>query len=519
MPDSVVYCPAPPHNYTYVVAARCSILNSMNMILDNTYTQLPDHFYTRLAPTPVTEPKKVRINNALADFLGLDTDWLTSPEGIEVLAGNRVPAAADPIATVYAGHQFGSYNPQLGDGRALLLGEVTTANGQRYDLQLKGSGPTPYSRGGDGRSPLAPVLREYILCEAMHQLGVPSTRALAAVTTGELVTREDYLPGAVLTRVASSHIRVGTFQFFAARGDNAALQQLTDYVIARHFPKARDSDNPPLAMLQSVLHKQAELIAQWQLLGFIHGVMNTDNVLICGETIDYGPCAFMDNFDPAQVYSSIDHHGRYAYRNQPGIAHWNLAQLAQALLPLLHEREDRAIALAQQAIDGFTSLFQHAYRQGMGKKLGLTSAEAIDDTLMSDFLELLAAHRLDFTLSFRHLADLAHATQHKTEIVADLIEFPEAMSLWLGRWRKRLQADSQQPSARQAMMYRANPAFIPRNHLVDSALTKATVEGDFSEFHRLVDVLDKPWEYRVHLAEYAAPPRPDQLVAQTFCGT
>ena len=332
-----------------------------------------------------------------------------------MVAGNAVPPGAEPIATVYAGHQFGGYNPQLGDGRAILLGEVVSPDGQRFDLQLKGSGPTPYSRGGDGRSPLGPVLREYIVSEAMHRLGVPTTRALAAVSTGDMVARDRFLPGAVLARVASSHIRIGTFEYFAARRDTEALQLLADHVIERHYPEAQHSDNPVLALLEGVIARQAQLIAQWQLLGFIHGVMNTDNMLICGETIDYGPCAFMDQFNPDQVYSSIDHGGRYAYRKQPGIAHWNLSCLAQALLPVLHEDQERAVALAQNAINAFPEQFLQANTQGMARKLGLQAIGEQDTALVEDLWQLMAQHELDFTLSFRRLADLARDGRRRRE--------------------------------------------------------------------------------------------------------
>ncbi len=316
---------------------------------DNSYARLPERFYARQVPEPVAAPGPIRVNRELAARLGIDLDWLASDEGMRVVAGNAIPPGAEPMATVYAGHQFGGYNPQLGDGRAILLGEVLSPDGKRFDLQLKGSGPTPYSRGGDGRSPLGPVLREYIVSEAMYRLGVPTTRALAAVSTGDTVARDRFLPGAVLARVASSHIRIGTFEYFAARRDTEALQLLARHVIERHYPAAQHSDNPVLALLEGVIARQAQLIAQWQLLGFIHGVMNTDNMLICGETIDYGPCAFMDQFNPDQVFSSIDHGGRYAYRKQPGIAHWNLSCLAQALLPVLHEDQERAVELAQHA--------------------------------------------------------------------------------------------------------------------------------------------------------------------------
>ena len=486
---------------------------------DNSYARLPDRFYSRQPPDPVPAPGPIRVNHRLAAELGIDPDWLASDAGTAVIAGNAVPAGAEPIATVYAGHQFGGYNPQLGDGRALLLGEVLAANGKRFDLQLKGSGPTPYSRGGDGRSPLGPVLREYILSEAMHRLGVPTTRALAAVTTGAPVIRDRVLPGAVLARVAQSHIRIGTFQFFAARRDTEALRLLADHVIERHYPGLRDSDNPVLALLETVIARQAQLVARWQLLGFIHGVMNTDNMLVSGETIDYGPCAFMDAFDPAQVYSSIDHGGRYAYRNQPGIAHWNLACLANALVPLLHDEQEQAIALAQGAIDTFPDTFLEANTAGTARKLGLADAGEDDVALVEDLWRLMAEHRLDFTLAFRRLSDLADENAAGAGSVAELFEFPDAFKPWLERWLARAAGEPTSPGERQAAMYRANPVFIPRNHLVEAAIAAATERGDFGLFHQLVEVLDNPHEYNPERRRFATPPRPEEIVRQTFCGT
>lgn len=489
------------------------------ILFDNSYARLPGQFYTRLEPVPVDRPGPIRVNGELARELGLDPDWLASPEGTRVIAGNALPEGADPIASVYAGHQFGSYNPQLGDGRALLLGEVITPSGGRFDWQLKGSGPTPYSRGGDGRSPLGPVLREYVVSEAMHRLGVPTTRALAAVSTGELVMRERHLPGAVLARVASSHIRIGTFQFFAAHRDIEALQTLADHVIDRHYPDARDSDNPVEALLDGVIEAQASLVAKWQALGFIHGVMNTDNMLLCGETIDYGPCAFMDAFSANQVYSSIDHGGRYAYRNQPAIAHWNLSCLAQALLPILHEEEDEAVALAQAAIDRFPHLFLERHSAAMAAKLGLAELREDDTPLVEDLFELLEDNHLDFTLAFRRLADLAHKEGTGPGNVTELFEFPQAMQHWLARWRKRSADETAAPSARQASMYAANPALIPRNHVVEAVIEAATFHGDFEPFHALVDALAQPHAYHPNLMYYATPPRPEEIVRQTFCGT
>jgi uncharacterized protein YdiU (UPF0061 family) len=490
----------------------------MNSIpFDNSYARLPGTFFTRQAPVPVAAPRLIATNVELARQLGIDPDWLASQEGVEVVAGNTVPEGAEPLASVYAGHQFGSYNPQLGDGRALLLGEVVDASGHRYDIQLKGSGPTPYSRGGDGRSPLGPVLREYIVSEAMHVLGVPTTRALAAVTTGEQVVREEFLPGAVLARVASSHIRIGTFQYFAAHGDTESLKLLTRHVLVRHYPDALTQDNLALALLQAVMERQASLVAGWQLLGFIHGVMNTDNMLLSGETIDYGPCAFMDDFKADRVFSSIDHGGRYAYRNQPGIAHWNLACLAQCLLPLLHDDNDEAVALAQAQVDRFPALFLEAHTRGIAKKLGLAEVAENDNALIEELFDTMGEQGLDFTLTFRRLADLAD--EGSANQVGGLFEIPDALLPWLARWRDRLQQETASPAERQAGMYRANPVFIPRNHLVEEAIAAATREKDLAPFHELLDVLHNPFEYRAELRRFATPPRPEQAVRQTFCGT
>jgi uncharacterized protein YdiU (UPF0061 family) len=484
---------------------------------DNSYSRLPEHFYSRLAPTAVAEPGPIRVNRALADYLGIDADWLSSPEGTAAIAGNAVPEGAEPLATVYAGHQFGSYNPQLGDGRAILLGEVIAGDGKRFDIQLKGSGPTPYSRGGDGRSPLGPVLREYIVSEAMHALGIPTTRALAAVTTGEPVVRERFEPGAILARVASSHLRIGTLQFFAARGDLEALKTLVDHVLARHYPDA-EGDNRALTLLNYVIDAQARLVARWQLVGFIHGVMNTDNMLLCGETIDYGPCAFMDSFNPDTVFSSIDHGGRYAYRNQPGIAHWNLAVLAQTLLPLLDKDQDKAVELAQTTVDGFPEAFMAAHTRGLGHKLGLADVTGDDTSLIEDLFTVMAEQELDFTLTFRHLADLADPESDAAKI-GDLFTVPEPLAAWIARWQSRLAQEASTPAERQRGMYRANPAFIPRNHQVQAAISAAQDDSDFSVFHRLVERLDNPTQYSEADSDLAVPPKPEQVVRATFCGT
>lgn len=489
------------------------------MLFDNSYARLPERFYTRLHPTPVSAPTLVRVNTELASHLGFDPSWLRSAEGVAVIAGNRIPEGADPIATVYAGYQFGGWVPQLGDGRAILLGEVIGSDGVRYDIQLKGCGRTPYSRNGDGRAPLGPVLREYIVSEAMAALGIPTSRVLAAVSSGEQVFRESVEPGGVLVRVAQSHIRIGTFQYFASQHDVDSLRLLADHVIQRHYPEAAQAENPYRAMLDSVIAQQAGLIASWQLVGFIHGVMNTDNMLISGETIDYGPCAFMDAFDPAAVFSSIDRNGRYAYNNQPAIAHWNLAGLAQALLPLLERDQNRALTMAQDSIDAFPEIFQNAYLQGISKKLGLTGSRADDQALIDDFLTLMTEQRSDFTLTFRGLSELVNPGPETAIDLGTLFELPDAFTPWLSRWHNRLATDARDNMACQADMLAVNPAFIPRNHLVEAAIQAATVNQDFEPFHNLVDLLAAPYDYHPRHARYATPPRPDQMVRQTFCGT
>jgi protein adenylyltransferase len=487
---------------------------------DNSYARLPERFFARLPPTPVAGPRLIRLNEALARQLGLDAEGLASPEAVAVLAGNRVPHAGEPLAMAYAGHQFGAFVPQLGDGRAILLGEVVDAEGVRRDIQLKGSGPTPFSRNGDGRAALGPVLREYIVSEAMVALGIPTTRSLAVVTTGETVRREMPLPGAVLTRVASSHIRVGTFQFFAVRGDVDAVRRLADHVIARHYPEAAGAANPYRVLLEQAIARQADLIAQWLLVGFIHGVMNTDNMSIAGETIDYGPCAFMDSYDPATVYSSIDSVGRYAYGNQPSIARWNLARFAEAVLPLLGEDKDAAIQQANEALDGFGARFETAYTQGLRRKLGLLQAQADDLSLAQDLLERMAQNKADFTLTFRHLCEAAAGPDGDAS-VRKLFTDPTAYDAWAEAWRRRLADDGTATAhERMAVMRAANPAAIPRNHLVQEAISAAVNNSDFAPFEELVAVLARPYaDLPATLARYADPPMPDQVVRQTFCGT
>ena len=472
---------------------------------DNSYAKLPDRFYTRLAPTPVRAPELIRVNDALARDLGIDPDALASPEGVAVLAGNAVPPGADPLAQAYAGHQFGGWSPQLGDGRAILLGEVVGCDGLRRDIQLKGAGRTPYSRMGDGRAWLGPVLREYIVSEAMHALGIPTTRALAAVTTGEIVLRERPLPGAVLARVAQSHIRVGTFQFFASRQDSEGLRTLTEHVIERHYPWAET----PLDLLNAVIARQARLVAQWMGLGFIHGVMNTDNTAISGETIDYGPCAFMDAYHPETVYSSIDHHGRYAYNNQPDILVWNLAQFATCLLPLMDADTNEAIEAATAAVNDFAPQFQAAWTDVFRAKLGLNSAEDEDAQLAHAFLDAMTAGRADFTNAFRGLAGGASGAAFTD---------PAPYQDWHTLWVARLACEGAVPEDRAAALKAANPAFIPRNHRVEEAIA-AAVNGDLGPFERLVTVLARPFDDQPDHADLLAPPTRYEEVTQTFCGT
>ncbi|MCG7362413.1 YdiU family protein [Roseomonas sp. ACRSG] len=485
-------------------------------VFDNSYARLPERFFARLNPTPVSAPALVRVNAALAESLGLDPAALASPDGVAILAGNSIPPGAEPIAQAYAGHQFGGFSPQLGDGRAILLGEVLGRDGQRRDIQLKGSGPTPFSRQGDGRAALGPVLREYIVAEAMAALGIPTTRALAAVTTGETVRRETALPGAMLTRVAASHIRVGTFQYFAARGDEEAVRLLADYCIDRHYPQVAAAPNRYLALLEAVVAAQADLVARWMLIGFIHGVMNTDNTTISGETIDYGPCAFMDAYDPATVFSSIDYYGRYAYGNQPPVVQWNLARLAECLLPLLAEDEEAALAAARQALTGFAPRFEDAWNTGLCRKIGLSSAEEGDVALAQALLDLMAAQKADFTLTFRALCGAALGDDAAARA---LFSDPAGYDDWAARWRQRLEREQATPEVRAAALRAVNPLFIPRNHRVEAALNAAVSFGDYGPFETLLDVLSRPFEDQPGRESFSLPPEPAEMVQQTFCGT
>lgn len=487
----------------------------------NSYAELPAHFFSRLAPTPVSQPEIILLNENLAKDLDLDIDFLRSKSGVAMLAGNQVPPGADPLAMVYAGHQFGGWVPQLGDGRALLLGEVCSANGKRFDIQLKGSGPTPYSRQGDGRAWLGPVLREYIVSEAMAAFSIPTTRALAALATGETVLRESALPGAILARVALGHIRVGTFEYFAARRDVNALRILADYVLQRQYPEIIDSQNPYDMLLEAVMRRQARLVAQWQGVGFIHGVMNTDNMSISGETIDYGPCAFMDIYDPNQVFSSIDQMGRYAYRNQPGIAQWNLAMLAQSLLPLMDDDSDAALERAQDMINQYPDIYTEQYLRVMRAKLGLTQAQDDDTALIEDLLNIMHEQKLDFTNTFRLLVDLFDRDQ-----MAEKVQVPsgqnvlqtESFQNWMGRWHERLANEESGRALQSELMQSSNPVYIPRNHQVERVI-KAALEDDFAPLHKLHRILTEPFTEQVQAQEYTRLPGDDEVVRYTFCGT
>jgi uncharacterized protein YdiU (UPF0061 family) len=495
---------------------------------DNTYARLPDRFFSRVSPTPVRAPRLIKVNHALAAAMGANAADLESPAGVQWLAGNRVPEGAEPIALAYAGHQFGSFVPQLGDGRAVLLGEVVGADGVRRDVQLKGAGPTPYSRRGDGRAALGPVLREYVVSEAMAALGIPTTRALAAVTTGEPVARERWLPGGVFTRVAASHVRVGTFQFFAARDDVDALARLTKYGLARHYPHAVGSGNDAIALLEQVILAQGSLVAKWLGVGFVHGVMNTDNTSIAGETIDYGPCAFLDEYDPNKRFSSIDEGGRYAYVNQPRIALWNVMRLAESLLPLFAEDPAEAVRIAEGRLARFPGAFESAYGAVLAAKLGLTVRadpdEAESDRLLAeDLLQRLAASGVDFTLFFRRLCASA-ASPDADGATASLFANEGAFHEWAARWRERaaLEDPAFEPRARAAAMRRVNPAFIPRNHRVEELIAAAVEKDDFAPFERLLDAVTRTFDDREgepEIAALATPPKPEERVLRTFCGT
>ena len=488
--------------------------------LENSYLQLPDSLYVRTVPTPVRGPSLLRYNHDLAAELGLDTPPLIHPSSVEIFAGNRIPAGAQPIALAYAGHQFGHFVPLLGDGRAVLLGEVVDRNGVRRDIQLKGAGRTPFSRNGDGRAALGPVLREYILGEAMHGLGIPTTRALAMVTSGEGVHREQLEPGAILTRVASSHIRVGTFEYLGQRGNRHDLRALADYVIQRHYPQCAACQAPYPALLTALAQRQGTLIAQWLLVGFIHGVMNTDNMAISGETIDYGPCAFMDAFNPGQVYSAIDRYGRYAYDQQPDIGYWNLNQLANSLLPLLAETIPAAREVAQQALDAYQQTFVATWESGLCAKIGLGREEQRpeDKTLALNFLKCLDRGQADFTNSFRQLSEVDFTSPLLDEPLRQQFSDPALFDTWAKEWRARLaQAPLSAPLRRQQMRG-VNPAYIPRNHRVQQTI-EAVQAGNLLPLDELLTVVSRPYADHPELAAYRKGPTPAEQVLRTFCGT
>ena len=482
----------------------------------HTYGALPERFYSRVNPTPVANPELVVFNTRLAEELGLNAAAVER-EAAAMFSGNHPPEDASPVAMAYAGHQFGGFVPQLGDGRAILLGEIKGRDGILHDIQLKGAGATRFSRSGDGRAVIGPMLREYLVSEAMHALGVPTTRSLAVVTTGEKVYRDRALPGAILTRVAASHVRVGTFQYFASRGDHEGLRVLLDYVIARHYPETRTAESPALAVLKEVARRQVDLITRWMLIGFIHGVMNTDNMAISGETIDYGPCAFMDEYDPKTVFSSIDSLGRYAYTNQPAIAQWNLARFAETLIGLIDPDTDKAIALATGVLEPFIDQFDDLFLSGMRRKLGLAAAEDADGELIRTLLTLMQESRADFTLTFRRLA-LTAGDPAQQPLLRELFLPTSNIDGWLREWRARLTRETRVASDRAADMRASNPAYIPRNHRVEAALTAAE-SGDYTPFKKLLSILQRPHEDQPEASEYGLPPQPQERVLQTFCGT
>jgi serine/tyrosine/threonine adenylyltransferase len=495
-----------------------SVFEARTFMNRSSYAGLPERFFARVNPIPVAEPRLLRFNGALSAELGLDLADLDAEALAGLFSGNVIPRNVEPVAMAYAGHQFGQFVPQLGDGRAILLGEALDRAGLRRDIQLKGSGRTPYSRGGDGRAALGPVLREYLVSEAMHALGIPTTRALAAVATGETVFRGEALPGAILTRVAASFVRVGTFQYFAARNDVDAVRRLADYVIDRHYPEVKNQQQPYLALLRAVTCAQASLIASWMHVGFIHGVMNTDNMAVSGETIDFGPCAFLDSYDPATVFSSIDQQGRYAYGNQPHAAVWNLARFAETLLPIIDATAERAVELAGEALATFATRFSELSLTGVRRKLGLRTSEDGDAALAEDLLDAMQRNQADFTLTFRRLCEASEGEAGDAG-VRTLFANPREYDQWAARWRARLAREPLEPRARAEAMRQINPAFIPRNHRIEQVITAAVEGQDFEPFAKLCAVLSQPYVSREGFESYADPPQPGERVLQTFCGT
>src|SRR6056297_2136387 len=477
---------------------------------DNSYARLPEAFYARLDPVPVRGPKLVVFNAELARILGLNADVLNSDEGAAIFSGNTLPKGAEPLAQAYAGHQFGSFT-MLGDGRAILLGEQVTPEGERFDIQLKGSGMTPFSRRGDGRAALGPMLREYIISESLHALGVPTTRSLAVVTTGEPVYRETALKGAILTRTALSHLRVGTFEYAAARGDLDNLRALADYTIQRHFPHLAADANPYLALLSEVSDRQASLVARWMLIGFIHGVMNTDNTSLCGETIDYGPCAFMDAYDPNTVFSSIDHNGRYAYNNQPKIAEWNLYRFAETLLPLIHKDKEESIKMAKNVLEDFQKTYKDNWILGMRKKLGIFNEEKEDLDIINELLGIMESNKADYTNTF---VELTLDETEKTSLFSN-----EEFRNWYKKYKGRLKRQNYSQKEYKKVMRKSNPSIIPRNHQVEKAIEAAVKESDYTVIKNLLEALSNTHEYLEDYEEYMAPPEPSPFPYKTYCGT
>ena len=476
---------------------------------DNTYIHLPKAFYTELSPVPVRKPEMVIFNAPLSTDMGLDFSGISTDVKAALFSGNIMPEGSEPLAQAYAGHQFGHFT-MLGDGRAIVWGEHITPSGQRLDIQFKGSGPTPYSRGADGRAVLGPMLREYIISEAMHALNIPTTRSLAVVTNGEKVYRETGLPGAILTRIASSHIRVGTFEYAALQQDKGIIQTLVDYTIDRHYPWIKEEQNKTLSLLKAVMEKQADLITHWMRVGFIHGVMNTDNMTLSGETIDYGPCAFMDAYDPGTVFSSIDHMGRYAYANQPDIAQWNLARLAETMLPLLDDEIEKAADTTEEAVNGFGALYKDKWLSMMRAKLGLFGARAEDESLITDLLDWMQRAGADYTNTFRHL------TEEKPPQGKPYND--KTFKEWYTRWQAQLAKNTKPLKSSLSLMRANNPAVIPRNQKVEQVLGAAT-NGDLKPLKDLLTALQEPYKNRSDLKPYQSPPKQDEGVYQTFCGT
>ncbi len=490
----------------------------------NSYLTLGEGFYNECKTDPVENPEMIKFNHELAVELGIDSDKLTDEFLANVFSGNLIHHSSEPIAMVYAGHQFGHFNPQLGDGRAIFLGELEHASTDTvWGIQLKGSGQTPYSRNGDGRAALGPVLREYLLSEAMHKLHVPTTRALAAVTTGEEVARERLVPGGVITRAASSFVRVGSFQYFYMNEDMSSVKSLADYVIKTNYPEVAEAENPYMALLEAVVQRQARLIAKWMQIGFIHGVMNTDNMSISGETIDYGPCAFMDVYSHTKVFSSIDRDGRYAYSNQPSIGLWNLSRLAETLLAFIADDTDAAVSIAKNILHKYVVEYEQAWLTGMRAKCGLTAVSGVnadeDKILLESLLDIMADNQADFTLTFYYLSQLDSVANDKDDAVRGLFSQPEKIDEWLVRWHKRLSFESIQDQQRQKSMQHVNPVYIPRNHQIEAVIRAAEDHNDFAPFHALHDVLQNPFQYRQGKEDYMLPPKPEEVVQKTYCGT